>query len=104
MLGMYPVISKRFACISFALGYFVLMVGEDVVDTASMDVKMRAKIFHRHGAALNMPSRETSSPGTIPGHLATGFGYFPQRKILWIMPVGNDAFAHARQHVLELVA
>src|SRR5437588_6968899 len=51
-----------------------------------------------------MPARETSPPGAIPGHFAARFCRFPQREIFWIMPVSIYAFAHARQHVLKLIA
>ena len=51
-----------------------------------------------------MPAGETTPPGTIPGHFAPLFCRFPQREIFWIMPVSIYAFAHARQHVLKLIA
>src|SRR5258708_12823279 len=103
MLRVYPVTGKRFACIAFALSYFVLVMGKDIVDAAGMDVKMRAKILHGHGAALDMPAGETTPPGAIPCHLAIRFGHFPQGEIFRITTVGNDPFAHPRQHIFNLL-
>src|SRR5579872_5179735 len=104
MLRVYPVIRKWLTRVTLALGYFVFVMGENVIDAAGMDVEMRSQVLHGHGAALDMPAGETTAPRAIPCHLASGFGCLPQRKIFRIMAVRNDAFAHACQHVLKLVA
>src|SRR5579863_2184069 len=101
---MHPVVGERLAGERFALRNFVFMMGKDVIDAARVDVEMQAKILHRHGAALDVPAGEASPPGAIPRHFAPRLSHLPQREVLRTSSILNHAFAHARQHILKLVA
>ena len=64
----------------FGLGPFVLVVREDQVGTASVDVEPVAEKSQRHGHALDVPARPSRHPGRVPGGLA-GLGGFPEREV-----------------------
>src|SRR5258708_31172792 len=95
MLGMYPVVHELLACKSFALSNFIFMMRKDVIHAAGMNIKLLAKIFHRHSATFNMPAREATSPGAIPCHFASGFSNFPKGKILRVTSISNDTLTYA---------
>src|SRR6266704_2508732 len=104
MLGMHPIVDELMACKPLALSNFLFLMGKDIIHTAAMYVKMLAKVLHRHSATFDMPARKTGPPGTIPRHLAPGFGRFPQREIFKVVPISIYPLAYSRQHILQLVA
>ena len=52
--------------VSFALCDLVCMVGECVIDTAAMDIKILAQMLHRDAGALDVPAGISHSPGAVP--------------------------------------
>ena len=54
----------------FRLSDLVLMVREHEIESASVDVEMRAEVLLRHRRALDMPARATRPPGCLPLRLA----------------------------------
>src|SRR5690348_16816760 len=82
MLPVDPVPHEWEAAGGFALGALVFVVRKHVVHTAGVDVELRAEIFGAHRAALDVPTRESAAPRTLPGHDAPLLGFLPERKVL----------------------
>ncbi len=90
-----PVVHEGLSGCSFALGDFVFVVGEDVVNTTRMDVEMWAKVFHAHGGAFDVPAGSTLAPWAWPTDIAVIFvPAFPEGEVgclFFIVFVGLDA-------------
>ena len=65
---------------ALALGDLVLVVGEDEVHAAAVDVDALAQELHAHGRALDVPAGAARSPGALPGGLA-GLGGLPEHEV-----------------------
>src|SRR5690606_18244695 len=76
----HPVLRLRLAMAAFALRDFVLMMREDEVEPAAVDVERFSEELTAHGRALDVPAGAALSPGTFPRGLA-GLGPFPEREI-----------------------
>src|SRR5579862_586872 len=70
---------------AFRLRNLVLMMHRDVIDAAGVDVDNLAEILHGHRGALDMPSRITASPRTVPLHQMIRLTEHPQREIVRAM-------------------
>ena len=78
---MHPVFDKRFLPVkAFGLGDLILMMREDQVLSAAVNIDLFAQIFHRHGGAFDMPAGPALSPGAFPGRFAR-FGGFPEGEV-----------------------
>ena len=75
----HPVFGE-FVAGGLGLGQLVLMVGEDQVRAAAVDVEGRAQIFAGHGRAFDVPAGPALAPGAVPGGFA-GLGRLPQGEI-----------------------
>src|SRR5438876_546596 len=64
----------------FGLSNLAGMVWEREISATTMDVYLRAKVTHRHRAALDMPAGATRTPRTGPGRF-TGSLRLPEDKI-----------------------
>ena len=53
---------EGFAGEALALGYFVLVVREDEILTAAMDINSLAEVSAHHGGALDMPAGSALTP------------------------------------------
>ena len=62
------------------LGPLVLVVGEDEVHAAAVDVEAFAQQPDRHGRALDVPAGPARAPGRLPRRLA-GLGRLPQGEV-----------------------
>src|SRR5438477_3061566 len=86
MSPVYPIFheapARRLQARAFALGDLVLVMGEDKVLSAQVQVKSRPENAHAHSAALDVPAGPAFAPGTGPEHLAI-FGYprLPKGKV-----------------------
>ena len=85
---MHPVADEGLVCCALALRYFVLVMREDEVHAAAMDVKSLAEIFHAHGRAFDMPAWPARAQFRLPeilpflGRLPPGWPRgFPQDEI-----------------------
>ena len=58
-----PVVRKIHACRGFALSYLVLVMRENQVDSARVNVERLAQYVHAHCGALYMPAGTTLAPG-----------------------------------------
>src|SRR5208283_5117759 len=97
---MEPVMNKGLAGIRFALGDFILMMGEDQILAAAMNVERLTQMLEPHGGALDMPARPTRSPRAFPSRLSR-FGSFPQCKVKRVVLALIDIHARACFHVIE---
>src|SRR5947209_20477199 len=97
---MRPITHKRlFAGESFALGDLVLVMGEDQVGPAAVDVELVAEGLAGHGRALDVPPGPVAAPRAGPRRL-TLFGAFPQGEVARIAFAGLELLA--RRHELAV--
>ena len=84
---MAPIIHPGLSSCSLGLCNLICMVYRNGINTTAVDIKMLAKILHRHSRAFNMPARISSAPWRIPGHcLSSKFRVSePENKILGIL-------------------
>ena len=83
----------------------VLVVREDVVDAAGVDVEPLAEVFEGHRRALEVPAREALAPARRPVERALLAGGLPQREVGRVALVGLDVARGpvARPEVVERV-
>ena len=86
-----------------ALGALVLVVGEDQVFAAEMDVEILAEMGLAHGAALDVPAGAAAAPGTVPARLGV-VGRLPKHEVGGVALVGGDFDACAGDEVLDVAA
>src|SRR5690606_31815524 len=91
-----PVASERRFVGAFALCDFALVVREDVIDAAAVNVEGRSQIFERHRRAFDVPAGEAFTPRAIPAQDVFGIGFFPQRKVFRITLFATHGFARPR--------
>ena len=88
------------AGVAFALGDFVLVMGEYQILAAPVNVQLRAQVFQRHCGAFNVPARTPRPPGAFPGRFA-GFGAFPEDEIHRVFLVFVHLDAGAGDHTIQ---
>ena len=76
----HPVMREGRAVAAFALRNLILMVREDQILPATVDIDRFAEIAAHHGGALDVPARAALAPRGIPARLARLRG-LPERKI-----------------------
>src|SRR5262249_10851478 len=88
---------ERLAAIGLALRDLVLVVREDQVLAAAMDVERLAEVFHGHRRALDVPARPPRTPRALPRGLAR-LRALPQREVqrIPLRLAGLDAVALAQ--------
>ena len=98
-----PIFCKLLARERFRLRDLVLVVGEDEVPAAAVDVDLLAERLHVHRGALDMPARSAVAPGGVPEGFA-GFCGLPEREIEGIALVFLIFDADALAGVFEVPA
>ena len=83
-----------------ALGDFVLVMGEDQVLPASVNVQALAQVGHGHTGAFNVPAGTARPPRAFPRRLA-GAGALPQGEVHGVFLVLVYLDATARLHPLQ---
>src|SRR5260221_9856549 len=78
--GMDPVAREWFAGEALTLGDLVLVVREDQIGTAAMDIDLFTQRFHCHRRTLDMPAGTSMTPGALPPRLFR-FRCFPEGKV-----------------------
>src|SRR5258708_12893770 len=78
--GMDPIACKCFAGEALTLGALVLVVREDQIGTAAMDIDLFTQRFHCHRRTLDMPAGTSMTPGALPPRLFR-FRCFPEGKV-----------------------
>ena len=77
---MHPVSGEAFSRACLTLGNLVLMMREDQILSATMNIDLLTQIFLGHDRALNVPSRTALAPWRLPCRLAL-FLRFPENEI-----------------------
>ncbi len=79
---MQPVAHKFFPGAAFALRDLRLVMRENIVHAAAVDIDLRSEQRRRHRAALDVPARPARSPRRFPAHVAIGLvPRFPEREV-----------------------
>ncbi len=76
----HPVAGEGFFGQALALGNFVLVMGEDEIVAAAVNVDGFAQVVQAHARAFDVPARSSRSPWAFPERLAR-LGRFPEREI-----------------------
>src|SRR4051812_31461820 len=103
-----PVVHKMLAGLlqtsAFALGNLVLVMRENQIFAAHVDIEAGPEQFHAHCAALDVPAGSAFAPWTGPKYIAVvGHARLPQRKIrdrLFLVFITGNALATA--HLLKI--
>ena len=99
-----PVVGHHLRAVGAArLGDLVLMVREDQVEAAGMDVEHRPEIALAHRGALDVPAGAPPAPRRLPAGLL-GRGLLPEDEIGRVPLVGVDGDARAGDVVREVAA
>src|SRR3989442_4704603 len=69
MSAVHPVTDELPAGGGFALGDLILVVREDVVRPAGVDVEGLAQVLHAHGRALELPAGSSDAHRRLPERL-----------------------------------
>src|SRR3989344_89524 len=106
---MHPDVGKFFTVSRLGLGYFVGMMGANVVYSAGVDIKRLSQEGAGDGGALNVPTRKSFPPGRGPAQqvIFEFTGQFePERKIsrIFFVTVDNYFFAGGDKLVLQSLA
>ena len=105
ILDVHPEARERLAGRAFALRDLVLVVREDQVDAAGVDVDRRlAEQPQRHRRALEVPARAARRIDHVPGRLVR-LGRLPQHEVARVflgVVVGVDARARLHALVIEV--
>ncbi len=100
---MDPVAGEGLAGEAFALGDLVLMVREDQVVAAAMNINRVAEEMMVHRGAFNMPTRAAGAPGAVPRGLA-GFDGLPQREVEGVFLAVIDFLAVTGAHIVRVAS
>ena len=66
MKNVYPPVAPLVTEISLRLSDLVCVVGECVINTAAVDIKLLSEMLHRDAGALDMPAGIANAPGAVP--------------------------------------
>ena len=97
---MQPVVCKLTAVCALGLGDLVLVVREDQVLAARVDVDRLAEVLVDHRGALDVPARTSGAPRRLPARLAR-LCALPDRKVHRIFLDLADADACARLQLIQ---
>ena len=70
------------------LRYLRLVVGEDEVQSAAMDVELLAEVLGAHRRALHVPPGESFGPWAGPMHDMLGAGFLPEGEVIAVLLLG----------------
>ena len=85
-----------------SLGYLALVVGEDEVQSATVDVEHLAEVLTTHGRTLAVPAGETVAPGRRPAHDVLRLCLLPQGEVGLVMLLA-DAVEVVARGVLDVL-
>ena len=104
MPAVHPEADKRFSRAALALGDLGLVVRENIILTAAVDIEFRPEDSRGHRTAFDVPTGASPAPRALPTHIAIGFApRFPERKIADIfLLVFVIAHANPVAQILEM--
>ncbi len=98
---MHPVARKRRLTRELlALGYLVLVMREDKVVAAAVDVKLRTETPRAHGGAFDVPAGPPGSPRAVPRGLPR-LRALPQREVHRVLLALVHLYPRARVHLIK---
>ena len=83
------------------LGDLVLVVGEDQVGAAAVDLEVHAEDLLGHRRALDVPARAPAAPGRVPGGVLALLARLPEREVLGRLLELGGVVALALLHLVE---
>src|SRR6185437_791067 len=98
MLEVNPVANELLPRRAFTLRDLILVMREDKIDAAGVNVERLTKIFHRHRRALDMPTRTAATTRRVPRRFSFTRRFFPKRevtRVLFFVLVGVNTFTRA---------
>ena len=101
---MHPVICEGLAVGCLRLRDLILVMRENKVLTACMDINLLTQVLFGHDRALNMPARTALAPWGLPVRLTILFR-FPEDeigRILLVLLAGYFEFTEARHHLIQV--
>ncbi len=99
---MHPIGGKGLSISRLALGDLILMVREDQVLPACMDIDLIAQILLRHDRTLDMPSGTPLAPGGLPVRLPLLLR-LPEHEIIGVLLILLAGHLQLTEAGLELV-
>ena len=66
MIHMEPVIAPLVSQVGFGLCDLIGVMRENIIHSATMNIHIFSKMLHADAGALDMPSRVSNAPRTIP--------------------------------------
>ena len=84
MVAVEPVIDELDPVGRLRLGDLVLVVGEDVVDAAAVDVERRPEVLGAHGRAFDVPARPARPDVGLPDRLSL-LGRLPEGEVMDVL-------------------
>ena len=82
--AVHPGADERLPCRCLRLRDLILMVGEDQVDRAGVNIDLLTKVAHAHRRALQVPAGAARSDRSLPRWL-TRFCRLPQDKVAHVI-------------------
>jgi hypothetical protein len=95
VLAVHPSTDVRVAERCLALRNLALVMGEDVIYPAGVEVVLLAQITGADGRTFNMPAGEAGPPGTLPDERAARFGGLPEGEVTLVALEGIRRHAAA---------
>ena len=92
---------ERLAARRLGLGDLVLVVGEDEVGAAAVDVEVEAEDLLGHRRALDVPAGPAAAPRRVPGRVLALLLRLPEREVLRALLQRGGVVALALLHLLE---
>src|SRR4029450_11741246 len=86
-----------------ALGDLILVVGEDEVESAAVDVDRAAEVRADHRRAFDVPAGAAAAPWAVPPNHAL-IARLPQDEVGGVPLVGGDLDPRAGDHRLAVAA
>src|SRR3546814_11714727 len=85
-----------------ALRDLVLVVREDEIEAAAVDVEDLAQVFHRHRGAFALPAQAAAAPGALPARLLPP-SPLPHPALSGVILCSLDLHLRARPHPSQCV-
>src|SRR5512133_333495 len=97
---MHPVAGEGLAGVALRLRDLVLVMREDQVVAAAMDIDLLAQVTQVHRRALNVPARPSLAPGAVPTGLAR-LGRLPEGEITFVLFVLAGGYTRAGDGLVQ---
>lgn len=105
---MHPIVHPRLftRITALCLCYLVTMMDTNMINSASMNIKMVSEVLTRHGITFDMPTWESFSSRTLPFHLSLLINgrELSESKVCWILFAFNiDSFSSLKSFEIFLI-